>query len=144
MASAGSGAENYCTIVTISESPKDPKVIWAGTDDGNLQFTRDGGASWANVAGKLPAETKGLYVSRVEASHFDPARVFVAVDGHRSDVFKPLLFESDDFGATFRAIAGSLPAGGPVKVVREDLANPDLLFCGTEFGAFASFDRGAR
>jgi photosystem II stability/assembly factor-like uncharacterized protein len=144
MASAGSGAEAYCTIVTISESPGDPKVIWAGTDDGNLQVTRDGGGTWTNVAGNLPAEARGLYVSRVEASHFDPARVFVAVDGHRSDVFKPFLFVSDDFGASFRAIGASLPAGGPVKVVREDPANPDLLFCGTEFGAFASFDRGTR
>jgi photosystem II stability/assembly factor-like uncharacterized protein len=143
MASAGSGAENHCTIVTISESPKDPKVIWAGTDDGNVQVTRDGGASWSNVAGKLPGAAKGLYVSRVEASHFDPARVYVAVDGHRSDVFEPFLFESDDFGNSFRALAASLPPGGPVKVVREDFVNPDLLFCGTEFGAFASFDRGA-
>jgi photosystem II stability/assembly factor-like uncharacterized protein len=143
MASAGSGAETFCTIVTISESPRDPKVIWVGTDDGNLQLTRDGGGSWSNVAGNLPAEVRGLYVSRVEASHFGAARVFVAVDGHRSDVFKPLLFESDDYGASFRAIGAGLPAGGPVKVMREDLANPDLLFCGTEFGAFASFDRGA-
>ena len=143
MASAGSGAENHCTIVAISESPKDPKVIWAGTDDGNFQVTRDGGGSWANVAARLPAETRGLYVSSVEASHFEPGRVYVAVDGHRCDVFKPFLFASDDFGATFREIGGSLPLGGPVNVVREDLANPDLLFCGTEFGAFASFDRGA-
>jgi len=143
MVSAGSGAETFCTIVTISESPRDPKVIWAGTDDGNLQLTRDGGGTWTNVAGNLPAETRGLYVSRVEASPFDAARVFVAVDGHRSDVFKPFLFVSDNFGASFRALGADLPAGGPVKVVREDLANPDLLFCGTEFGAFASFDRGA-
>jgi photosystem II stability/assembly factor-like uncharacterized protein len=143
MTSAGSGAENHCTIVTIAESPKDPKVIWAGTDDGNLQLTRDGGGTWTNVAGKLPAEVRGLYVSRVAASHFDTARVYVAVDGHRSDVFKPFLFVSDDSGASFRSIGAALPAGGPVKVVGEDLANPDLLFCGTEFGAFASFDRGA-
>lgn len=143
MASAGSGAENHCTIVAISESPKDPKVIWAGTDDGNLQVTRGGGGSWANVVAKLPATARGLYVSSVEASHFEPGRVYVAVDGHRSDVFKPFLFASDDFGATFREIGAALPPGGPVNVIREDLANPDLLFCGTEFGAFASFDRGA-
>ena len=143
MTTAGSGAENHCTIVALSESPKDPKVIWAGTDDGNLQVTRDGGGTWTNVAGKLPAETRGLYLSSVEASHFEPGRVYVAVDGHRSDVFRPFLFASDDFGATFRPIAATLPPSGPVNVVREDLANPDLLFCGTEFGAFASFDRGA-
>ncbi len=143
MATSGSGAENYCTIVSISESPKDANVIWAGTDDGNLQLTRDGGAHWTNVAGHLPAEAHGLYVSGIEASHFDPARVYVAVDGHRADVFRPYLFVSDDFGATFRPLAAGLPAGGPVQVVREDLANQDLLFCGTEFGAFTSFDRGA-
>ncbi len=143
MVTAGSGAENYCTIVSISESPKDPKVIWVGTDDGNVQLTRDRGATWTNVAGRLPGEVKGLYMAGIEASHFDPARVYVAVDGHRSDIFRPFLFVSDDFGATFRPIADGLPASGPVEVVREDLSNPDLLFCGTEFGAFASFDRGA-
>ncbi|MGE5234984.1 MAG: VPS10 domain-containing protein [Acidobacteriota bacterium] len=142
MAAAGSGAENYCTIVTISESPKDAKVIWVGTDDGNLQLTRDGGATWTNLADRLPRDVRGLYVSRVEASHADPARVYVAIDGHRSDVFAPFLFVSDDFGRSFRPLAAGLPAGGPVQVIREDLVNPDLLFCGTEFGAFASFDRG--
>jgi photosystem II stability/assembly factor-like uncharacterized protein len=143
MVTSGSGAENYCTIVSISESPKDASVIWVGTDDGNLQLTRDGGAHWTNVADHLPSEARGLYVSGIEASHFDPARVYVAVDGHRSDRFEPFLFVSDDFGASFRALVTGLPAGGPVQVVREDLTNPDLLFCGTEFGAFASFDRGA-
>jgi photosystem II stability/assembly factor-like uncharacterized protein len=143
MVTAGSGAEAYCTIVSIAESPKDAKVIWVGTDDGNLQLTRDGGGQWTNVAGHLPAEAHGLYVAGVEASHFEAGRVYVAVDGHRSDVFKPFLFVSDDFGASFRAITDGLPDRGPVKVVREDPTNPDLLFCGTEFGAFVSFDRGA-
>ena len=143
MITAGSGAENYCTIVSISESFKDPKVIWVGTDDGNVQLTRDGGEHWTNVADHLPSEAHGLSVSGIEASHFDPARVYVAMDGHRSDTFKPFLFVSDDFGATFRALVTGLPSGGPVQVVREDLANQGLLFCGTEFGAFASFDRGA-
>ena len=143
MVTSGSGAENYCTIVSISESPKDPQVIWVGPDDGTVQLTRDGGANWTNVADHLPSAARGLYVSGIEASHFDPARVYVAVDGHRSDDFKPYVFVSDDFGASFRELVAGLPAGAPVQVVREDLANPDLVFCGTEFGAFASFDRGA-
>lgn len=143
IAVAGSLAESHCTIVTIAESPLDAKVLWAGTDDGNLQLTRDGGQSWRNVAAALPKEARGLYVSRVEASRHAASRVFVAIDGHRSDLFRPLLFTSDDLGATFRSIAADLPSQGPVKVVREDPANPNLLFCGTEFGAFLTLDRGA-
>jgi photosystem II stability/assembly factor-like uncharacterized protein len=142
MATSGSGAENYCTIVSISESPKDATVIWVGTDDGNVQLTRDGGKHWTNVGAHLPVEARELYVAGIEASHFDPARVFVALDGHRSDLLRPFLLASEDFGATFHMITDGLPAAGPVKVVREDLSNPDLLFCGTEFGAFASFNRG--
>lgn len=143
MATAGSVAEQHCTIVSLSESPRNAGILWAGSDDGRLHVTRDGGASWADVSGGLPESVRGLYVSRIEASHFEEGRAFVAIDGHRSDRYEPYLFATDDFGASFRPLASNLPAGGPVKVVREDLANADLLFAGTEFGIFASFDRGA-
>lgn len=142
MATAGSNAENYCTIVAISESPKDRNVIWAGTDDGNVQVTRDGGKSWSNVSPNIPKISVNLWVSRLEASHFETGRAYVALDGHRSDVFRPNVFVTEDFGKTWKPLAAGLPDGGPVKALREDPVNPDLLFVGTEFGLFASLDRG--
>ena len=140
MATAGSAAENYDTVVVISESPRDRNVIWAGTDDGNVQVTRDGGKTWTNTTPNIPAVPKGLWVSRVQASNHDTARAYAAIDGHRSDDFHAYLFTTDDSGATWRSIAGGLNA--PVKGFREDPVNPNLLFAGTEFGIFMSLDRG--
>ena len=143
MITAGSSAETYNTIVSFSESPVSPRILWAGTDDGNVQVTRDGGATWTNVARNLKGLPKAnLYVARIEASHFDSATAYIAIDGHRSDVFTPLVFVTTDFGKTWRPLAGNLPAGGPVKALREDPANPDLLFAGTEFALWFTVDRG--
>ncbi|MGH9317768.1 MAG: WD40/YVTN/BNR-like repeat-containing protein [Thermoanaerobaculia bacterium] len=143
MATAGSNAENYCTIVAISESPKDKNVLWAGTDDGNIQVTRDGGKTWTNVAANVAGLPPNLWVSRLEASHFEAGRAYVSIDGHRSDIFHPQIFATEDFGKTWTSIAAGLPEGGPVKALREDPVNPNLLFAGTEFGLFVSTDRGA-
>jgi photosystem II stability/assembly factor-like uncharacterized protein len=142
MATAGSSAENYDTIVAVSESPKDRNVIWAGTDDGNVQVTRDGGKSWTNAAETIGGVPRGLWVSRVEASNHDSSRAYVAIDGHRSDDFHTYLFTTDDSGKTWRSIVSDLPANQPVKGFREDPVNPNLLFAGTEFGIFLSVDRG--
>jgi photosystem II stability/assembly factor-like uncharacterized protein len=142
MATAGSSAENYDTIVAISESPKDRNTIWVGTDDGNVQVTRDGGKSWTNTIDTLAGVPRGLWVSRVEASNHDPARAYAAIDGHRSDDLHPYLFTTDDGGRTWRSIASDLPANHPIKGFREDPVNPNLLFAGTEFGLFLSLDRG--
>jgi photosystem II stability/assembly factor-like uncharacterized protein len=139
---AGSNAENYGTIVAISESPKDRNVIWAGTDDGNVQVTRDGGKTWANVVENIAGVPRGLWVSRVQASNFDPARAYVAIDGHRSDDFHAYLFATDDYGRTWRPLAGG-ELKDPIKGLREDPVNPDLLFAGTEFNIYMSMDRGA-
>jgi photosystem II stability/assembly factor-like uncharacterized protein len=140
---AGSNAENYGTIVAISESPKDRNVIWAGTDDGNVQVTRDGGKTWTNVTGNIGGVPAGLWVSRLQASNFDPGRAYVAIDGHRSDDFHAYLFATDDYGKTWRSlVSGDLK--DPIKALREDPVNPDLLFAGTEFGIFMSVNRGAR
>jgi len=143
MNTAGSAAENYDTVVALAESPKDRNVLWAGTDDGNVQVTRDGGKAWTNVAPNLPSVPKGLWVSRLQASNHSASRAYVAIDGHRSDDFHPYLFTTDDFGATWRPISAGIPSNHPIKGFREDPVNPNLLFAGTEFSIFMSLDRGA-
>ena len=144
MLSKMDGVVDYSTIITVSESPAMPGVVWVGTDDGNVQVSRDGGLTFTDVSKALPGlPANHLYwVSRVEASHHDPATAYVAVDGHRSDDLKPYLFVTRDYGKTFTSIANNLPAYGNVQVVREDPKNRDLLFVGTEFGLFASTDGG--
>jgi photosystem II stability/assembly factor-like uncharacterized protein len=142
MHSAGSAAENYDTIVAISESPKDRNVLWVGTDDGNVQVTRDGGKTWNNVTANIGGVPHGLWVSRVAASHHDPARAYAAIDGHRSDDFHTYLFTTDDYGATWREIVSDIPANQPMKGFAEDPVNANLLFAGTEFGIYMSVDRG--
>lgn len=136
------GAENHCTIVTISESPLSPAILWAGTDDGNIQVTRDGGKTWANVRPNLKGVPEGLWVSRVEASRFAPGVCYVTLDGHRSDNFAPWVFKTTDFGKTWANIGKGLPDGQVAYVIREDPVNPGLLFLGTEFGIFVSTDGG--
>ncbi|MCH8961322.1 MAG: hypothetical protein IH820_08375, partial [Bacteroidetes bacterium] len=139
-----SGAERHCSITTVSPSPVEAAVIWVGTDDGNVQITRDGGHAWTNVRARIPGVPDGIWVSRIEASHFDQGTAYVSFDGHRSDRFEPWIFKTTDFGQTWMSLASDLPAGQVVRVVREDLRNPNLLFAGTEFAVFASFDGGHR
>ncbi|MGB2844370.1 MAG: hypothetical protein WBC02_05915 [Candidatus Aminicenantaceae bacterium] len=136
------GAETHCTITTISESPITPGIIWVGTDDSNVQLTRDGGSTWTNVRENVPDVPEGIWVSRVEASHFADGTCYLTFDGHRSDLFKPYVFKTTDYGKTWINISGNLPDGGPVYVIREDLKNKNLLFVGTEFAVFFSRDGG--
>lgn len=136
------GAETHCTVFTISVSPVLPQVLWIGTDDGQVQLSRDEGASWANVRSRIPEVPAELWVSRVEASHFDAAVAYVSFDGHRSDNFQPWIFRTEDYGVTWQKITGNLPDTEVVRVIREDLENPDLLFIGTETGVWCSLDRG--
>ena len=142
--SKNDGVVSYSTIISVSESPVLPGVVWAGTDDGNVQVSRDSGATFAEV-GKampgLPADHQ-YWISRIDASHFDAGTAYVAVDGHRSDDLKPYVFVTRDFGKTFQNISGNLPSSGNVQVVREDPKNKDLLYVGTEFGLFVSLDAG--
>lgn len=142
MPSKHDGAGAYSSIVTISESPVMPGVLWAGTNDGNLQLSRDGGATWKNVAGNVPGVPKETHVSRVEASHFEAGTCYASFDNHRVDDLKPYVFVTRDFGATWSSIAANLPAVGNVNVIREDLKNRNLLFAGTEFGLFVSLNGG--
>ena len=137
------GAETHCTIITVSESPRVPGLIWVGTDDGNVQVTRNGGAAWTNVRPNIKGVPPGTWCSRVEASRFDEGTCYVTFDGHRSDDFRPYVFKTTDFGKTWKPASAGIPDGQPVYVVREDLVNKDLLFLGTEFGVFFSRDAGA-
>ncbi len=139
------GAETYATIVALAESPLHRGWLFAGTDDGRVWMTRDDGGSWTELTDRFPGVPAGTWVSRVEPSHHSADRLYVTFDGHRDDDFTPYVYVTDDGGDTFRSIAAGLPTGGPdfVHVVREDPANENLLFVGTDVGVYASFDRGA-
>ena len=139
------GAETHATIISVVESPVVADLIWAGTDDGNVQVTRDGGRTWTNVRPNIPRTVvpEGTWVSRVEPSHFEPGTAYVSFDGHRRMDLKPYILKTTDYGKTWTAIVSTLPVRYPVYVVKEDLKNPSLLFAGTEFGAYVSVDGGA-
>jgi len=138
------GVQEYPTITTFSESPVSANVIWAGTDDGNLQVTRDGGKTWKNVAGRVPGVPKGTYVSRVVASKAGEGSAFVTFDGHRGNDYSIYVFATSDFGESWKAIRNGIPdSGGSIHVLREHPRNHNLLFAGTEFGLWVSWDRGA-
>ncbi len=136
------GAEDHCTIFTISPSPIDAGLIWLGTDDGNVQLTLDEGKNWRNVRNNFPNVPDFTWVTQVEASHFDPAVAYIAFDGHRDNVFKPFVFKTMDFGKTWIDIASNLPENEVIRVIREDPKNKSLLFLGTETGVWYSLNAG--
>ena len=138
------GVQEYPTITTLSESPLTPNVLWVGTDDGNVQVTRDGGKTWKNVASKVPGVPKGTYVSRVVASKTSEGATLLAFDGHRGDDNSVYVFRTSDYGENWKAIRNGIPdSAGSVHVVREHPRNTNLLFAGAEFGLWLSWDRGA-
>jgi photosystem II stability/assembly factor-like uncharacterized protein len=128
----------FGTLTTVSESPKRFGVIWAGTDEGKVWLTRDGGASWSDVSAGL---APGRWVTRVVASTFDEGTAYVTQSGYRDDDFAPYVWRSTDFGRTWQSLAASLP-NEPVNVVREDAKGKHLLYLGTDNGAYASLDGG--
>ena len=136
-----SSAENYTTIITISESPKNANVVWVGTDDGNLQVTRDGGKTWTNVVANVPGLPKRTWVSGVDASNADENTAYATFDGHRTGDMKPYVYKTADGGKTWTPLA-TADVKGFAQVIREDLVNPRLLFLGTESGLFISVDGG--
>src|SRR5262249_29873948 len=132
------------SATALSESPRTPDVVWAGTDDAYLWVTRDGGQKWENVYEKLQAA--GLpgprWVSSIEASKAKDGRCYVVLDAHRSDDDKPYVFVTEDYGQTWQSLTANLPAAGWTRVLREDITNPDLLYLGTELGIWVSVNRG--
>ncbi|MBT8395576.1 MAG: glycosyl hydrolase [Gemmatimonadetes bacterium] len=139
------GAETFATIVSLAESFVQAELLYAGTDDGNLWVSPDDGDTWnditANLDGLVP---DGTYVSRIEPSHHDAGRVYVTFDNHRRGDFTPYVVVSEDMGESFRSISSNLPTGKPdfAHVIREDHKNADLLFVGTDVGAYISLNRG--
>ncbi|MGD0569582.1 MAG: glycosyl hydrolase [Candidatus Sulfotelmatobacter sp.] len=133
----------YGNIVALAESPKKEGLIYVGTDDGLIQVTSDGGQNWTKHD-KFAGVPEMTYVSRVAASRHDENTVYAAFDNHKNEDFKPYLLKSTDAGMTWNSIAGNLPENGPVLAFAEDPVNANLLFVGTEFGAFFTVDGGAR
>jgi len=137
-ASGKKGDVPFGTLSCFHESPLKFGLLYAGSDDGLVHISRDGGVSWKNISSGLP---KDLWVVRIQASKFAEGRVYVALNNYRSDDFAPYLYMSDNFGDTWTAIGKDLPLE-PLNVVKEDLVNPDLLYVGSDHGLYISLDRG--
>jgi hypothetical protein len=137
-----SGAENHTTILTIAPSPVERGVIWVGTDDGNVQITRDDGASWQNVTDRIPGVPDATWVPHIEPDRFQPGAAFLVMDDHRRGNWEPYLFRTEDYGRSWRSLVTS-EIDGFIHVVEQDPVEPSLLFLGTEFGLFVSVDAGA-
>ena len=136
-----SSAENHCTIFTISESPLDSKLLWVGTDDGNVQITRNGGKAWTNVVANVPGLPKNTWVSCVHASAHQKGTAYATFDGHMSGDMNVYVYRTTDFGTSWTIISSD-SVKGYAHVIREDLVNPNLLFVGTEYGLYVTADGG--
>jgi photosystem II stability/assembly factor-like uncharacterized protein len=140
-----SSAEMHTTIYSISESPKNGQIIWVGTDDGNVQITRDGAKTWTNVVGNIAGLGKNSWVTTIEASRFDERTAYATFDRHTFGDMKPYVYKTTDYGQTWTALpAEQSGARGFAHVIKEDTVNPNVLFLGTEFGLWISVDGGQR
>ncbi|MEY2561776.1 MAG: hypothetical protein QOG51_2191, partial [Verrucomicrobiota bacterium] len=141
---SGSGAENYGVVFSLAESPVKPGLLWAGTDDGRLWVTDNDGGKWNELTANLPEPARGQWISRIEPGAKDANVAYVAVNAYRAGDDRPMIVRTADGGKSWQSVVGEgLPADAPVEVVREDPVNPRLLYAGTHFGLFASFDQGA-
>ena len=135
-------ANEYGTIIEIAESPMVPGVYWVGTNDGNLQVSKDGGNSFTEVGKNIPGGTKEYYISGIEASWYEAGTAYVSLDGHYSGDMKPYVFKTTDYGQTWKSVSGNLPATGNVNSIRQDPKNRNLLYAPTEFGFYISLNDG--
>ncbi len=142
LTNSNTGGENHFTIVTISDTPIDTTIIWAGTDDGNVQVTKNNGENWKNVKLNIKKIPKKIWVSRVEASKHAKGRAYVTFDNHRFDDNSPYVYVTENYGETWKNITSNLPKDYSVYVIKEDPINPNLLFVGTEESVYFSYDRG--
>ncbi|MEO8450709.1 MAG: glycosyl hydrolase [Gemmatimonadota bacterium] len=136
------GVDNYATLFTIAESKQKPGLLYTGSDDGQLNVSKDEGATWTNVTSKIPNAPKWAYVSKVEPSKFDEATIYATFDAHRTGDYGTYVYASSDYGSSWKSIAANLPKGEVVRTITEDLKNADVLYLGTETGLWASLDRG--
>ncbi|MEW5915147.1 MAG: hypothetical protein AB1762_02025 [Gemmatimonadota bacterium] len=134
------GESSFSEISTISESPLDPLVLWVGTDDGNVQVSRDGGKTFREVGGNVSGVPNGTFVSRVVASSAARGTAYVSFDGHRDGKFTPYVYRTTDFGASWTPAVSGLPNGGPVRTVHEWRGKAHVVFAGTEYGLYVSTD----
>jgi len=138
------GVADWPCITSIAESPVKAGVLWVGTDDGNVQMSRDDGKTWSNVVSHIMGLPKMGYVSRIEPSHSESGTAYVTFDNHRSADYSIYIFKTTNYGDSFLKLSNGIPPeAGTVHVIREDPENPNLLFAGTEFGIFVTFDKGA-
>jgi len=135
-------AGEFGTMTEMAESPVMPGILWAGTDDGNIQVSRDGGNNWEEVGKNIPGVNHEYYVSGLEASWYDAGTAYAALDGHRNNDLKPYIFKTTDYGKTWTAVAGDLPVIGNVNSVRQDPVNKNLLYAPTELGFYISLNDG--
>lgn len=135
-------AEYHCTIISLNESPVKPGMIWAGSDDGNLQLTTNGGKNWTNLTKSITGLSPFSPVSHVEPSITSAEVAYVSFDRHMLDDFKPYIYKTADGGKTWTNISGNLPARAYVHVLKEDPKNTNLIYAGTELGLFATYDNG--
>lgn len=136
-----SGAENHCTIFTIAESPLNDQVIWVGTDDGNIQVTRNGGKSWTNTTANLTGIPANTWVYHIEASVHGAGTAYAVLEGHTSGDMAPYVVKTTDYGATWKSIVSD-DIYGFARNIQEDYENEDLLFLGTEFGLYITINGG--
>jgi photosystem II stability/assembly factor-like uncharacterized protein len=136
------GAENFCTILTIAPSPKEKGIIWVGTDDGNVQLTRDGGKTWVNFRGKIPGMPLGAWIPQIRASSYNAGEAYVICNDYRRGDFKPYIFYTADFGKTWKNIVDEKKVNGYALSIIQDPTEPNLIFVGTEHGLWVSLDKG--
>ena len=136
------GAENFTTIICVEPSAKNNQVIWAGTDDGNVQLTKDGGKTWTNFRGKIPGMPLGAWVPQIRAGKHNAGEAFVVCNDYRRGDFKPYIFRTKNFGETWERMLDENKVKGYALCMVQDIAEPNLIFVGTEHGLWVSLDNG--